>query len=86
MMKRREKRREKRNKQTNREGSQAAIAPSTSWCFGQLLMTSLLEEGSTVNGFLPAFPHRSENQTFMVEHSCIGLHEVATDLVFEVEA
>jgi hypothetical protein len=48
-------------------------------------MTSLLEEGGTVNGFPPAFP-QSENQTSMLEHSCIGLHEIATDPVFEVEA
>jgi hypothetical protein len=62
MKKRREKRREKRNKQTNGKGSQAAIAPSTSWCFGQLPMASLLEEEGTVNGFPPASPHQSENQ------------------------
>ena len=56
MMKGREKRREKRNKQTQREESQVTIAPTT-WCFGQLPMTSLLEEEGTVDGFPPAFPH-----------------------------
>jgi hypothetical protein len=48
-------------------------------------MTSVLEEGGTVSDFPPAFPHQSENQIFVVEHSYIGLHEVATDSVFEVE-
>jgi hypothetical protein len=68
MMNGREKRLEKRNKQTKREGIQVAIAPFT-WCFGQLPITSLLEEECTVNGFPPAFPHQSESQTFVLEHS-----------------
>jgi hypothetical protein len=48
-------------------------------------MTSLLEEEGTASGFPPAFPRQSESQIFVVEHSCIGIHGVAADHVFEVE-